>query len=341
MQYHIINSSKFGGAEIIAARLSKKISDNSLIIIFKNDYLFTKRFKIDSKNFIFLIRNLFFNKKNSFFSHNIQAHIILNILSFLKKIILREDSNKYYNVIHFDAFHIKKFWLNIYIYLLKIYSPKLIFVSEYSKIQFFKKINFVLNYQVINNSISDHFFENKNSDLFQKKLDNKQLRIGFIGRYSPVKQLPLFLEICLELTKTRKKNFQFYIQSDISRDEIKSLLLEIKRLNNYQENDLDLVLLNSQDDPKFFYKSIDILISTSKTETFGLTCIEALAMGRRLYTINSKSIESLFGKVTFNIKGGEVKNIARLLIDSFEKKYLCPNISKFKESIMIKQYSKL
>ena len=118
-------------------------------------------------------------------------------------------------------------------------------------------------------------------------------------------------------------------------------MLEIKKLNNYEENELDLVLLNSQDDPKFFYKNIDIVISTSKTETFGLTCIEALAMGRRLYTINSKSIESLFGKVTFNIKWGEVKNIARLLIDSFEKKYLCPNISKFKESIMIEEYSKL
>ena len=140
------------------------------------------------------------------------------------------------------------------------------------------------------------------------------MRIGFIGRYSPVKQLPLFLEICLELTKTRKKNFQFYIQSDISRDEINNLLLEIKKLNNYEENELDLVLLNSQDDPKFFYKNIDIVISTSKTETFGLTCIEALAMGKRLYTINSKSIESLFGKVDFNIKGAEVKILPDYLL---------------------------
>ena len=167
------------------------------------------------------------------------------------------------------------------------------------------------------------------------------MKIGFIGRYSPVKQLPLFLEICLELTKIRKKFFKFYIQSDISKHEINRLLEEIKKFNNYKKNCLDLVLYKSQEDPKIFYKSIDILISTSKTETFGLTCIEALAMGKRIYTINSKSIEFLFGNIEFNLKEKKIKNIAKLLINSFEREYLFPDISKFQESIMIKEYSKL
>tara|TARA_B100000212_G_scaffold263545_1_gene203200 strand:- start:347 stop:1372 length:1026 start_codon:yes stop_codon:yes gene_type:complete len=341
MQYHIINSSKFGGAELIAARLSKKLSDNCLIIIFKNNHLFTERLKIDSKNLFFLLRNIFSNNENSFFSHNIQAHIILNILHILKRTILKTDSSKYYNVIHFDAFHIKKFWLNFYINLLKIYRPKLIFVSEYSKNQFFKKISFFINSQVINNSISDDFFEKKHSGRSLKKLNTNELKIGFIGRYSPVKQLPLFLEICLELKKITKKDYKFYIQSDISRREINKLLEKIIKRNNYQFNYLDIVLYKSQQNPKIFYRSIDILISTSKTETFGLTCIEALAMGKRIYTINSKSIELLFGKVNFNLKAKRTRDIAKLLINSFDKKYILPDISKFKDCAMIKEYSKL
>ena len=45
-----------------------------------------------------------------------------------------------------------------------------------------------------------------------------------------------------------------------------------------RKDKLNVILFRSDNDPLAFYNSIDILISTSKTETFGLTCIEAIAM---------------------------------------------------------------
>ena len=104
---------------------------------------------------------------------------------------------------------------------------------------------------------------------------------------------------------------------------------------------MNVILFRSDNDPLAFYNSIDILISTSKTETFGLTCIEAIAMKKKLYTINSCSIETLFGPVNFNLKEDTVENISARLIKLFKEDYLFPDISRFTDLRMFEEYSKL
>ena len=153
MDFHIINSTTWGGAELIASKLSNKFSKRFLIILFKKDDLFVKKLSIKTKGFFFLLRKIF-NEKNKFFSHNIQAHIILNLLTILKNYLKKKDKNKYYNVIHFDPLYIKKFWLFIFLETLKYSNTSIVFVSEYARNQLMMKINFPVNYFIIYNSVS-------------------------------------------------------------------------------------------------------------------------------------------------------------------------------------------
>ena len=157
-----------------------------------------------------------------------------------------------------------------------------------------------------------------------------------------MKRLPLFLEIILELNRLQKDKFKFFIQSDISKKELDKLLKKIyAKKNQLPKDKLQIILYSSENDPLVFYNSIEILISTSKTETFGLTCIEAIAMNKKLYTINSSSIETLFGPVNFNIKEDSVEKISVRLIKLFKDDYLFPDISRFTELRMFEEYSKL
>ena len=194
MDLHIINLPVCGGAESIAVKLVKSSENSKLFSLFlRKVKIYEKRFGIKINDIVSLMK-VFLKKKNlRIFTHNIQAHIFLNIFKNLKY----DRSNKYFNVIHFDAFYVKKIWIVIYILSIKVFKPKLIFVSEYAYTRFQKFLDTKdFDTKVINNAIENKYFSQKNISKNHIKSKSK-ISIGFIGRYTPIKRLPLFLEFFL------------------------------------------------------------------------------------------------------------------------------------------------
>ena len=281
---------------------------------------------------------LFLTKKNlRIFTHNIQAHIFLNIFKNLKY----DQSNKYCNVIHFDAFYVKKIWIFFYILSIKLFKPKLIFVSEYAYTQF---QNFLdtkdFDTQVINNAIENKYFSPKTIKKNHTESKSK-ISVGFIGRYTPIKRLPLFLEICMYLNQINNRKYKFIIQSNINEKIIQKNFLKFHDLYPTFEYEPKFILYPEDNDPKEFYEECDIVISCSKTESFGLTCLETLAMKKRLYTINSKVMETLFKKNKFNIKCEDPKFISNFIEKDLLKSYKFPDLRKYTEKNLLEEYARI
>ena len=105
--------------------------------------------------------------------------------------------------------------------------------------------------------------------------------------------------------------------------------------------DIVFSLIPEYEDPIKFYKACDIVISCSSSESFGLTCIETLAMGKRLYTVNSQSLDKLFDIKDINIICEDPNKISKFIDHSILKFYKIPDLSKYKEKNMINEYSKI
>ena len=344
MDIHLINIPVIGGAETIAVKLTKKINHNSKLVtlISSRSSLFERRFNIKLHSILFLIKATFRNKLKRIFSHGIQVHSFINIYSFLMKSIFFKNY-KIINVIHFDANYVGKFWLYFYIFTIKLNNPKLIFVSKFSFDrfnQFFDTSK--ISSKIIYNSIDDKFFRYKKYNNFAANYNFKMpLKVGFIGRVSKIKRISLFLEICISLYLIDKNKYQFMVQSDIKKE---ILYKRIKSLTNKYSLNIDntsFSLIPEYEDPIKFYEACDIVISCSSTESFGLTCIESLAMGKRLYTVNSKSLDKLFDIKHINIICEDPHKISKFIDHSILKFYKIPDLSKYKEKYMINEYSKI
>ena len=340
MHIHIINSTTFGGAETVAAKLSKHFGGSILISIFEKNIKFQERFNVQVRGIVFLIK-LFLKKNNlKIFTHNLQSHILFNLLSVFGKMIFTKDF-EIYNIVHFDAYHVKRKWLNLYIKTSKFVRPEIIFVSKFAKLRLEQMFNLKgLKTKIIYNSVDDKFFTYA-GDKNLSEINSKRIYIGFIGRNKPVKRLSLFLEICDQLFKIDKSRYRFVIQSDASQEDLKDLISNISFNKNISIKHNNFKLISSDDNPIKFYDRCDIVISTSKTESFGLVCIETLAMGKRFYSLNSESLKMLFGNSSINISFENPKLVSEFINDDISRKYLIPDISNFKEAVMINEYSKI
>jgi glycosyltransferase involved in cell wall biosynthesis len=338
MEIHIINSAIFGGAESIAANLCANSSNSYLVNLFGKENLnFESKFNFKLRNIWYLFKSIRNPDLSRVYSHNLQSHIFLNFLSYLLNNNLLKSSTTY-NVIHFDVYHVKKIYLLLYFLSLKLYKPKIIFVSDFAKLRFLEKFKIKnIFYKVIYNSIEKKYF--KQSIIYKKFLPpikKDKVVIGFIGRNKPVKRLDKFIELCFHLNKIDPSKFSFLIQSDIKYKELEELIYQKK----IQKEKIKINLFTDSSDPINFYENVDIVISTSKTETFGLTCIEALAMGKRIYSINSQSLSLLLGKGDFNISTENPDKISQIINKGLYLEYKKPDISRFQKNIMIGEYHK-
>jgi len=339
MHIHIINKIVFGGAETIAVKLSKKFGDSVVVSLSTKNFLeFQKRFSVKVRSLNYLFISLIKNKNLKIFTHSLHSHVIVNTIGMISKIFLYKKF-KFHNVIHFDSYFANKIWLYLFIISIRLLKPEIIFVSNFAKVRFndFYSLKGI-NVKIINNSIDDIFFKKKYKYL--KRIKSKKIYIGFIGRNKSIKRIPLFLEICYELSKIDRK-YNFIMQSDITKEEILDLINNLSLKKGFFNLDKNFTIIPSDHNPLKFYDKCDIVISTSKTESFGLVCIESLAMGKRFYSVNSESLEMLIGENDINIKNEDPKFISKFLNEEISKTYIIPNISKFREENMINEYYKI
>ena len=344
MDIHLINIPVIGGAETIAVKLTKKINNNSKLVtlISRRSSVFEKRFNIKLHSILFLIKATFRKNLKRIFSHGIQVHSFINIYSFIIRYIFFKKF-KIINVIHFDANYVGKFWLYFYILTIKINKPKLIFVSKFCFDRFNKFFDTSnISSKIINNSIDNKFYRYEKYNNFIADYQFKMpLKVGFIGRISKIKRISLFLEICINLHLIDKNKYQFIVQSDIKKEMLYQRINSLTKKYSLNKEDFSFSLIPEYEDPINFYKACDIVISCSSTESFGLTCIETLAMGKRLYTVNSKSLDKLLDISDINIICEDPNKISKFIDNSILKFYKIPDLSKYKEKYMINEYSKI
>ena len=99
--------------------------------------------------------------------------------------------------------------------------------------------------------------------------------VGIIARYIPIKGFNVFLKMAKNLIDT-KKEIRFIMAGTAVTEENQELLDMIKELNL-----LDYcIMLGERSDIESIMNGLDILVSTSYSESFGLILIEALSCGK-------------------------------------------------------------
>ena len=108
MHFHIINTTLFGGAETIAAKLAKTFGKSIIISLYKkNTKYFEERFNVKVKGIYYLLFSILKYKNIKIISHNLQSHIVINLIGIFTKFIFWKNIS-IFNVIHFDANFVNK-----------------------------------------------------------------------------------------------------------------------------------------------------------------------------------------------------------------------------------------
>ena len=86
MHFHLINNLTFGGSESIASVLAKSFSSSRLYTLYPFSRLskvrFEARFSVQIFSFILYLNSFITQKNSSFFTHNVQSHIVVNLINY-------------------------------------------------------------------------------------------------------------------------------------------------------------------------------------------------------------------------------------------------------------------
>jgi glycosyltransferase involved in cell wall biosynthesis len=278
-----------------------------------------------------VIISLLFDKKDgclihSYLYHSHIASVIFKILGF--RVIWSIHSS-----IEKNASFIAKLSA-----LISYFVPDyIVYVSKLTRVQhvkagFSKKKN-----NVVYNGINIDYFIKNNCDL---KIGKGGIKIAMIARYHPIKDYPRFVSIAASVLKLRK-NCCFYLIGkgvDDNNHELKSLINN----NNLMDN---AKLLGEVENLSKILPCFDLIVSTSKSESFGLTILEAILSGVNVSTINLPIMDELL--LEFSPNNGLVSNesIAEDWIGKAEIKPSDSILQFVKENYsldsMIKSYKKI
>jgi glycosyltransferase involved in cell wall biosynthesis len=163
--------------------------------------------------------------------------------------------------------------------LLSYFVPDcIIAVSQHVKVS---AIEFGFNknkFSIIENGIDfSEFRRNEDSKkrIFDElKIGDSKKLIGFVGRYSLEKRPSDFLQLASQLNQ-KFSDLHFVMAGD-GNDKDNQELLDLIEKNNLSKN---ISLLGVRNDMPEIFSSLDVLVSTSVDEAFGLVLVEALACG--------------------------------------------------------------
>ena len=339
MHFHLINNLTFGGSESIASVLAKSFSSSRLYTLYPfsrvSKVRFEARFSVQIFSFLFYLNSFIRQKNSSFFTHNVQSHIVVNLINYFFSLFGLKPRT-HYNVIHFDAAHLKYFWRLLLIFSSYLSRPNLIFVSDFSKAQYHLFINLDLfSISIIPNAIPSRFFAIPTTHLLPP-LNKSDINIGFIGRNASIKRLDLAIKTFSYLKQNSSFSFQFTLQSDISIIQLRNLI-SLSGLNSTLLNDISLI--SQSEDCYYFYDQVDAVISTSSTESFSLVAIECLAMQKRFYSFNSTSIMTILNDFDYNFHDADISSFAAFISSNLSKSYKLPDLSLYRFDRFLSSYS--
>lgn len=351
---------KTGGGSRVIVDLANQLSEKNYVvnIIYPNISADNISFEINeiiklikvgnsSKNFLYKILNifLFFMKINKIKNEKIiLTDPLMCIFSFLFI-----SKNQYYRFIQaddyiiFDDLKLLKFKFILWIY-------KKLTIFSYKN----KKMKFIFNSKVVYKRFLNLSKRNDVAfNLVHPTIDNKvfynmdlrnknEVNIGIVARKVPLKGFRTFIEAVKSLNENIKDKInKVYI---ISHDDL--LGFDLEAIPNKE-----LVVPKNDKEICEAYNHIDIFISTSWFEGFGLPPLEALKCGCAVISSDSKGIDE-YAIEGVNCLKFEPKNveqlkilIEKLILDEEFRKKLQKNssksVEKFSKYSSLKQFEEI
>jgi len=214
-----------------------------------------------------------------------------------------------------------------------VVPEKIIFVSKLSR-----KQHSVFNFDkkksiVIYNGVDLSIFDNNQCNL---NINKEFINIGMISRYHHTKNFPKFIQIARNVIHLNPNSHFFLIGKG---NDCNNLDL-IKKLEEYDLKK-HTTLIGEVDNVQNLICCFDLLVSTSESESFGLTIIEAILSNVNVSTINLPIMDELFGAYSPNAGDKEDKEIAKVWLEKSKKKPdagLMAYSRKYSLDKMIKSY---
>jgi glycosyltransferase involved in cell wall biosynthesis len=291
---HFINALENGGAEKILydtiAGLNGEFNHTVVVISKRGSYvakLIDHKIKVETISLMLFMRLMLGNRKNTIVHSYLYRSHLLSILFKLAG----------YSVIwsiHSSFVNKPKFIVKIVGLFSHFIPKKIVFVSKYAQEQHSNFGYSIKKSMVIYNGIDvDKFNDGKGCDINLGKQDCK--KICMVSRFHQVKDYPRFFSIASRLIHYHPKS-HFYLIGKGNNNE-NSLLTEL--LNRYSLAK-HVTLLGEVSDISKIYPCFDLLVSTSQSESFGLTILEAISSGLNVSTINLPVLNELLGEYTTN-----------------------------------------
>ena len=162
---------------------------------------------------------------------------------------------------------------------------------------------------------------------------NKPITVGWMARFHPVKGLDVFFE-SLKILQNSGLNFKVLIAGGVEKD------LTFKIPDSIDRSKIEFC---GWVDVKDFYKKIDIFVSSSIDEPFGLTTLYALAYGILTASTPTKGAFEMLDKSTLDLIAEDFtsKSLADKILDicDYDENKII-NTSKTLHEIAINNYSK-
>ncbi len=143
--------------------------------------------------------------------------------------------------------------------------------------------------------------ENKR-EILRREINAKEdeILVGFVGRFTEIKNIPLFLKAAEIYSKGKKADspkLKFVLIGD---GHLRSELE--KKVEEYGVKD-KVVFLGNRNDADIFYAGLDIIALTSFNEGTPLSLIEAMANGKPFISTSVGGVADLVGKIRDAKKG--------------------------------------
>jgi hypothetical protein len=337
---HFITALESGGAEKILFNTISGLKGqfNHQVVVLSKRGLYCKKIEdidISVEKISFkLLWHLLFSARNEYLIHSYLYHS--HIISLLFKVIgYRVIWSIHSSVFDIDIVDLKTklvSWLSYFV------PDKIIYVSDFARNQHVQ-IGFTKQKSiVIYNGLDVNKFNNKNQCALA--IDKGYTNIAMIARYHPVKDYSRFASIA-SIALQLNSSCYFYLigkGNNKSNKELLNLLENNQLLDNVK-------LMGEVDDIATILPCFDLLVSTSRAESFGLTILEAILSGVNVSTISLPIMDELLYNFSSNEGSLSDVEIAKIWIQKSKNNLdgaIVKRISDNYSSInMIKSYNSL
>jgi len=180
--------------------------------------------------------------------------------------------------------------------------------------------------QIINNAVDSKIFFNKNH---HRHLSNTPKVIGIVSHLNPVKRHALFIDVAAQIKKFYR-DVKFVIVGDNAFNTSVTIESLRKKAHNAGLSDDDIYFTGTVTNPEKFMQEWDLFLLPSKSESFGIVLLEAMACGCVVFAHHtaggpSEIIEN--GKDGFLINFDDIEGSSLKIIEILRNQKLKEKIS--------------